>query len=55
MRPELDGQEIMRILGITPGRDVGVAYAFLLELRLDEGEIGKEAATERLVQWWKTR
>jgi len=55
IRPELDGQEIMHILGITPGRDVGAAYAFLLELRLDEGEIGKEAATERLVQWWQSR
>jgi poly(A) polymerase len=55
IRPELDGQEIMHILDITPGRDVGAAYAFLLELRLDEGEIGKEVATERLVQWWQSR
>ena len=53
VRPELDGQEIMRVLGITPGRDVGRAYTFLLELRLDEGPIGKEAATERLLTWWK--
>ena len=53
VRPELDGQEIMQVLGIKPGRDVGRAYAFLLELRLDEGPIGKEAATERLLAWWK--
>src|SRR5690606_13346024 len=53
VRPELDGEAIMRILEIPPGRDVGRAYKFLLELRLDEGPIGEEAATERLLAWWK--
>jgi poly(A) polymerase len=52
IRPELDGEQIMQILGIPPGRDVGRAYAFLLELRLDEGEIGVPEATKRLLQWW---
>jgi len=52
IRPELDGEQIMQILGIPPGRDVGKAYAFLLELRLDEGEIGVQEATKRLLQWW---
>lgn len=55
MRPELDGEEIMAILGITPGRVVGEAYAFLLEVRLDEGEIGKDEATKRLLEWWAAR
>lgn len=55
MRPELDGEEIMAILGITPGRVVGEAYAFLLEVRLDEGEIGKDEATKRLLDWWASR
>ena len=55
IRPELDGEEIMAILEITPGRVVGEAYAFLLEVRLDEGEIGKEEATKRLLDWWATR
>ncbi|MCF8549927.1 MAG: CCA tRNA nucleotidyltransferase [Pontimonas sp.] len=55
MRPELDGEEIMAILGITPGRVVGEAYAFLLEVRLDEGEIGKDEATKRLLDWWAAR
>jgi poly(A) polymerase len=55
IRPELDGEQIMQILGIPPGRDVGAAYAFLLELRLDEGEIGTDLATERLLEWWKSR
>ena len=52
VRPELNGEEIMRVLGIRPGPLVGKAYAFLLELRLDEGPIGTEAATERLRAWY---
>jgi poly(A) polymerase len=55
IRPELDGEEIMAILGVTPGRVVGEAYAYLLEVRLDEGEIGKEEATKRLLEWWAAR
>ena len=55
IRPELDGEEIMAILEVTPGRVVGEAYAFLLEVRLDEGEIGKEEATKRLLEWWAAR
>ncbi|MEU7895380.1 CCA tRNA nucleotidyltransferase [Nonomuraea sp. NPDC049152] len=51
IRPELDGNEIQRILGVGPGPVVGKAYKFLLELRLDKGVIGKEAATEALLQW----
>ena len=52
VRPELDGQQIMQLLGIAPGREVGLAYKFLLDLRLDEGPIGEEAAAERLIAWW---
>jgi poly(A) polymerase len=55
IRPELDGERIMQILGIPPGRDVGKAYAFLLEVRLDEGEIGEEEATKRLLDWWRAQ
>lgn len=55
IRPELDGEQIMSILGLKPGRDVGEAYRFLLELRLDEGEIGVEEATARLRAWWDNR
>jgi poly(A) polymerase len=55
MRPELDGAQIMEILNITPGRVVGEAYAFLLEIRLDEGEIGFEEARKRLLSWWASR
>lgn len=55
MRPELDGEEIMQTLGIKPGREVGQAYNFLLEIRLDKGEIGKDEARKLLLEWWPTR
>jgi poly(A) polymerase len=51
IRPELDGDEIMRILGLTPGPLVGQARNFLLELRLSEGMIGRERATAELLAW----
>ncbi len=55
IRPELDGNQIQQILAINPGREVGEAYRFLLELRLDEGPIGADAAEQRLRAWWATR
>jgi poly(A) polymerase len=55
MRPELDGNRIQELLGIPPGREVGEAYRFLLDLRLDEGIIGEEAAERRLTEWWAAR
>lgn len=55
IRPELDGNRIQQVLGITPGREVGEAYKFLLELRLDEGVLGPEVAEERLRAWWAAR
>jgi poly(A) polymerase len=55
LRPELDGVEVMTLLGIAPGPQVGAAMDFLMDIRLDEGEIGKEAATARLLEWWRAR
>jgi poly(A) polymerase len=55
IRPDLDGEQIMAILGLTPGREVGEAYRFLLELRLEEGPLGADVATERLRAWWAAR
>ncbi|MCC2032786.1 CCA tRNA nucleotidyltransferase [Microbacterium allomyrinae] len=55
MRPELDGNRIQEVLGIAPGREVGEAYRFLLELRLDEGIVGADAAEQRLREWWAAR
>jgi poly(A) polymerase len=55
VRPDLDGEEIMRILDLKPGREVGEAYRFLLDLRLDEGPLGSEEAEQRLRAWWVAR
>jgi poly(A) polymerase len=51
IRPDLDGNQIMRVLGITPGPLVGQAYAYLLELRLEHGPLGPERATQELLAW----
>lgn len=55
VRPELDGEAIMRILQIGPGPVVGRAYKYLLEVRLDEGTIGEAAVTERLKKWFEAK
>jgi poly(A) polymerase len=55
IRPDLDGNEIMQILQIPPGREVGEAYRYLLEQRLDRGPLGREAAVALLEQWWAER
>ena len=55
IRPELDGNEIMQILAILPGRAVGEAYQFLLELRLEQGPMGRDAAEQALRDWWAAR
>ncbi|PSK95504.1 poly(A) polymerase [Murinocardiopsis flavida] len=51
IRPDLDGNEIQRILGIGPGPLVGKAYRFLLELRLENGPMEKEAVAAELRLW----
>jgi poly(A) polymerase len=55
IRPDLDGNQIMEILGIPPGREVGEAYTFLLERRLDQGPMSQEEATRALRDWWAAR
>jgi len=52
IRPDLDGTQIMETLGIPEGHDVGRAYAFLLERRMEEGPLGEERAREELLTWW---
>jgi poly(A) polymerase len=52
IRPDLDGVAVMAHLGIGPGRAVGDALRFLLELRLEEGPLGPEEAGRRLDAWW---
>jgi poly(A) polymerase len=55
IRPEVDGNEVMKHLGIAPGPRVGKAMKFLLELRLEEGLLGKDEVLARLDQWWVTQ
>lgn len=55
MRPDLDGNRIMEILGLGPGREVGEAYRYLLELRLENGPMGEDAAADALKTWWASR
>jgi poly(A) polymerase len=52
IRPDLDGNQVMARLGLKPGRAVGEALSFLLELRLEEGPLGPEEAGPRLDAWW---
>ncbi len=55
LRPDLDGEAIMRILGLKPGPEVGEAYRFLMEARLDAGPLGPEEAERLLRSWWSAR
>jgi poly(A) polymerase len=55
IRPDLDGSQVMSLLGIKPSADVGKALDFLMELRMEHGPLGEERATEELIQWWKAR
>ena len=52
IRPDLDGSQVMEELGLRPGRDVGRALTYLLDLRMDEGPLGEEEARKRLQEWW---
>ena len=54
-RPALDGVQIMELLEIGPSRAVGEALDFLMQIRLDEGEIEPADAARRLREWWITR
>jgi len=45
----------MEILGLTPGREVGEAYKHLLELRMERGPLGPDAARDELLTWWAAR
>lgn len=55
LRPHLDGTQIMAVLGIGPGRDVGAAYTFLLEHRIEHGPLPEDEAAELLRDWWAKR
>jgi poly(A) polymerase len=55
IRPDLDGNAIMQILGVSPGPVVGRAYRHLLELRLDRGPLDPAEAREELLRWWASQ
>jgi poly(A) polymerase len=55
LRPELDGNQVMEHLDLEPGRDVGEAMKFLMEIRLEEGLIGGDAVRSKLDTWWSER
>jgi poly(A) polymerase len=55
MRPPLDGRQVMERLGLEPGPVVGEALAFLMEIRMDRGEIAEEEAYELLDAWARER
>ncbi|MFF3496413.1 CCA tRNA nucleotidyltransferase [Streptomyces sp. NPDC002795] len=55
IRPDLDGNQIMQVLGVSPGPVIGQAYKFLLELRLENGPMEYDAAVSALKEWWADR
>ena len=52
IRPDLDGNEIMQILGVRPGPVVGQAYQHLLALRMEHGPLGHDRAVAELLGWY---
>jgi poly(A) polymerase len=55
IRPDLDGNEIMTVLGVGPGPLVGRAYKHLLELRMELGPLGHDRAVAELLLWRSTQ
>ena len=55
VRPDLDGNAIMELLGIPAGPDVGKAWNFLKELRLERGPLDPDEARDELLTWWNAQ
>ena len=53
LRPEIDGARVMELLGVPAGPAIGAALEFLMDLRLEEGLLGQDAAEARLLAWWE--
>jgi len=51
IRPDLDGNAIMELLGVPPGPVVGQAWKYLKELRLDRGPLSHDEAEAELLRW----
>lgn len=55
IRPDLNGAEVMELLGLKPGPEVGRALDHLLELRLEHGPMERHDAERELQLWWETQ
>jgi poly(A) polymerase len=55
IRPPIDGNRVMEILGIPPGPEVGDVMDMLLEHRLDEGPYSEDEAERLVREWWDAR
>ena len=55
LRPEMDGAAVMEHLSLQPGRQVGAALEFLMEIRLEEGLLGDDEIRRRLDAWWSSQ
>jgi len=55
VRPDLDGNQIMQLLDIPAGPQVGEAWRYLKELRLDRGPLTDDEARAELLAWWRSR
>ena len=53
IRPDLDGRQIMQILDLKPGPQVGRAYRHMLDYRLDQGPVDQQTAEQELQDWWQ--
>jgi poly(A) polymerase len=51
IRPDLDGNQIMELLGLPPGPLVGQAYKHLLALRMEHGPMPYDDAVQALRDW----
>jgi poly(A) polymerase len=51
IRPEVDGNEIMELLGLRPGPLVGKARTFVLDLRMEHGLLGRDRVIAELLRW----
>jgi poly(A) polymerase len=54
VRPDLDGNQIMELLDIPAGPEVGEAWNYLKELRLERGPLTTEEASAELLAWWRS-
>jgi poly(A) polymerase len=55
IRPDLDGRDVMELLGVPAGPVIGKALAFLLEVRMEEGPLERDEAERRLRAWWESQ